>query len=184
MIYANSAIKTHSAHSEGSSRRSSAGLAVAEPELKQVYLHPGELYASPEPANIKIILGSCVAVCLYNPRLSIGGATHFLLPALEGEGQLSPRYGNVAIERLLQELRLAGSRNKDLHAELYGGACVLSAFSSGSRERIGDQNIRMAVDTLSREAIPIQRRDIGGVKGRKITMRTDTGEITCKLIGG
>src|SRR5258707_66364 len=97
MIYTNSTIKTHSDHSansansansEGSTRRSPAGLAVAEPELKQVYLHPGELYASPEPANIKIILGSCVAVCLYNPRLSIGGATHFLLPALEGEGQL------------------------------------------------------------------------------------------------
>src|SRR5260221_3029283 len=128
MIYANSAIKTHSAHSEGSIRRSSAGLAVAEPELKQVYLHPGELYASPEPANIKIILGSCVAACLYNPRLSIGGATQFLLPPLAGVGQLSPRYGNVAIERLLQELRLAGSRNKDLHAELYGGGLRVKAL--------------------------------------------------------
>src|SRR5258707_7845614 len=142
MIYASGAIKTHS---EGFTRRSSAGLAVAEPELKQVYLHPGELYASSEPANIKIILGSCVAVCLYNPRLSIGGATHFLLPALEGEGQLSPRYGNVAIERLLQELRLAGSKNKDLHAELYGGASVLQAFSSGANGLIGEKNVRLAL---------------------------------------
>src|SRR5260221_6688044 len=154
MIYCNSSVKTHS---EGSIRQSSAGLAVAEPELKQVYLHPGELYASPEPANIKIILGSCVAVCLYNPRLSIGGATHFLLPALEGEEQLSPRYGNVAIERLLQELRLAGSRNKDLHAEFYGGACVLSAFSIGSRGRIGEPKIRVAGDTLSRQVRALPR---------------------------
>jgi chemotaxis protein CheD len=181
MNHLNGATKNHP---EPASRTNLALARIAESELKQVYLHPGDLYTSPEPAMIKIILGSCVAVCLYNPRLSIGGATHFLLPSLEGDGQLSPRYGNVAIERLLQELRLAGSRNKDLHAELYGGACVLSAFSNGKREGIGEQNIRMALDTLSHEAIPIMSRDTGGTKGRKITMRTDTGEIACKLIGG
>jgi len=156
---------------------------IAKSELKQVYLHPGELYASPEPAKVMIILGSCVAVCLYNPRLAIGGATHFLLPTLEGEGLLSPRYGDVAIEKLLRELRLAGSKNKDLHAELYGGASVLQAFSGGANGPIGEKNVRLAVETLSREGIPIVRRDTGGSKGRKMNMRTDTGAITCKLIG-
>jgi chemotaxis protein CheD len=181
MNYCNDSVKTHP---ELASRRNQAVAGIPEPELKQVYLHPGELYTSSEPANVMIILGSCVAVCLYNPRLSIGGATHFLLPTLEGQGLPSPRYGDVAIERLLQELRLAGSKNKDLQAELYGGASVLQAFSSGSGELIGDKNIRLAVETLSREAIPVVRRDTGGAKGRKINMRTDTGKITCKLIGG
>jgi chemotaxis protein CheD len=180
MNHLHHAIKTHS---EPTSRTGMAVSGIAEPELKQVYLHPGELYASPEPAKVMIILGSCVAVCLYNSRLSIGGATHFLLPTLEGEGRLSPRYGDVAIERLLQELRLAGSKNKDLQAELYGGASVLQAFSNGSGELIGDKNVRLAVETLSRESVPIVRRDTGGSKGRKINMRTDTGAISCKLIG-
>lgn len=180
MNYLHDAVKNHT---EPRARVSLAVSGIAETELKQVYLHPGELYASPEPAKVMIILGSCVAVCLYNARLSIGGATHFLLPTLEGEGQLSPRYGDVAIERLLQELRLAGSKNKDLHAELYGGASVLQALSSGCKGLIGDKNVRLAVETLSREGIPIARRDTGGSKGRKVHMRTDTGEITCKLIG-
>ncbi len=180
MNHLNHAIK---GHSESVSRTDMAVAGIAETELKQVYLHPGELYASPEPAKVMIILGSCVAVCLYNWRLSIGGATHFLLPKLEGEGQLTPRYGDVAIERLLQELRLSGSKNKDLQAELYGGASVLQAFSSGANGLIGDKNVRLAVEMLSRESIPIVRRDTGGSKGRKINMRTDTGAITCKLIG-
>jgi|GraSoi_2013_60cm_1033757.scaffolds.fasta_scaffold48568_2 chemotaxis protein CheD len=180
MNYLNEAMKNLA---EPVNRATLAVSGAAESELKQVYLHPGDLYASPEPAKVMIILGSCVAVCLYNPRLAIGGATHFLLPTLEGEGNLSPRYGNVAIERLLQELRLAGSKNKDLHAELYGGASVLQAFSSGANGLIGEKNVRLAVETLSREAIPIMRRDTGGSKGRKINMRTDTGAITCKLIG-
>jgi chemotaxis protein CheD len=181
MNHIHDAIKNYS---QPATLRSSAASSIAPPELKQVYLHPGELYVSREPAKVMIILGSCVAVCLYNPRLSIGGATHFLLPTLEGEGKPSPRYGDVAISRLLQELRLAGSKDKDLQAELYGGACVLQAFSSSAGEHIGDKNIRLALETLSRESIPIMRRDTGGAKGRKITMRTETGEISCKLIGG
>jgi chemotaxis protein CheD len=180
MSYLNHTAKNHL---EPPSRTNLAIAGIAESELKQVYLHPGELYASPEPAKVMIILGSCVAVCLYNPRLAIGGATHFLLPTLEGEGHRSPRYGDVAIERLLQELRLAGSKSKDLHAEVYGGASVLQAFSSGANGSIGEKNVRLAIEILSRESIPVMRRDTGGSKGRKINMRTDTGAISCKVIG-
>lgn len=160
----------------------SPGSAQAPP-LRQVYLHPGELYASPGAANVKIIVGSCVAMCVFDPRLKIGGATHYLLPTSGGEGQPSPRYGDVAIATLLQELHKCGSRKQDLQVHLYGGACVLSAFSNGAREPIGEQNIRLANEILSREAIPVLRWDTGGSKGRKITMRTDTGEISCGLIG-
>jgi chemotaxis protein CheD len=162
-----------------SSKPQDAGAQV----LPEAYLHPGELYASPVPANVKIIVGSCVAVCIYDPRLKIGGATHYLLPTL-GNGKSSLRYGDVAIATLLRELRKCGSRKRDLQVHLYGGACVLSAFSSGAREPIGQQNIRIAIDVLSREAIPVILWETGGTKGRKIVMRTDCGEITCSLIGG
>jgi len=155
---------------------------AGSPVLPEAYLHPGELYVSPVPANVKIIVGSCVAVCIYDPRLKIGGAAHYLLPTL-GKGKSSPRYGDVAIVTLLRELRKCGSRKQDLQAHLYGGACVLSAFSNAAREPIGQQNIRIASDVLSREAVPVILRETGGTKGRKIVMRTDSGEITCNLIG-
>jgi len=164
-------------------RGSSAVSTEAEPELKQIYLHPGDIYASPQPTNLSIIVGSCVAVCVFNPCLSIGGATHYLLPTSQEQGKPSPRYGDVAIKQLLHELRQAGSRNKDLQAEVYGGACVLTAFHGGSVELIGDKNVRFALEVLSRESIPVVKQETGGEKGRKITMRTNTGAISCKLIG-
>jgi chemotaxis protein CheD len=154
-----------------------------EAELKPVFLHPGEMYASVEPANITIILGSCVAVCLFNERLSVGGATHYLLPTLGSEGLASPRYGDIAIRRLLQELHQLGSRNKDLRAHVFGGASMLQAFRSGSSELIGDKNVGLALEVLARESIVIEKRDTGGERSRKITMRTDTGATTLKLIG-
>lgn len=171
------------AETEIHNRRSCAVSLGAEPELPQIYLHPGDIYASLKPANLSIILGSCVAVCLFNPRLSLGGATHYLLPTLGGPGKSSPRYGDVALMKVLHELQQAGSRRKDLQAEIYGGACVLHAFRAGAGEAIGDKNVRLAMEVLSRESIPVVRRDTGGEKGRKITMRTDTGAISCTLIG-
>jgi chemotaxis protein CheD len=154
-----------------------------EADLKSVFLHPGEIYASLKPANITILLGSCVAVCLFNERLSVGGATHYLLPTPGSEGLASPRYGDVAIRRLLEELHQLGSRNQDLRASVFGGASMLQAFRSGSSGLIGNKNVELALEALARETIAIERRDTGGVESRKITMRTDTGVISLKLIG-
>jgi chemotaxis protein CheD len=161
----------------------SAGDSRGEAELKSVFLHPGGMYASVEPANITIILGSCVAVCLFNERLSIGGATHYMLPTLGSEGLASPRYGDIAIKRLFEELYRLGSRNKDLRAYVFGGASMLVAFRSGSSELIGKKNVDLALEVLARESIAIERRDTGGEESRKITMRTDTGVTSLKLIG-
>jgi chemotaxis protein CheD len=151
--------------------------------VKSVYLHPGEMYASPEPANLTIILGSCVAVCIFNPRLSIGGATHYLLATPEGKPQASPRYGDMAINTLLRELRRLGSRNKDLRAHVYGGARMLQTIRGNAQESIGDKNVQLALRMLSEAAIPIDKRDTGGRKSRKVTMRTDTGSMSLTLVG-
>ncbi len=164
-------------------QRDSVVAVRAVPELRQFYLHPGDLYASPEAVHLSIIVGSCVAVCIFNPRLSIGGAAHYLLPTLEGPGKPSPRYGDVAIAQLLHGLEQAGSKKKDLEAQVYGGACVLHVFRGGSCELIGDKNVHLAREVLFREKIRIVRQETGGEKGRKITMRTDTGATSFKLIG-
>lgn len=155
----------------------------AAPELRQTYLHPGSLYASPEPASLSIIVGSCVAVCIFNPRLAIGGATHYLLPLHDPASKLSARYGDVAIMQLLDGMMQAGSTKKDLRAQVYGGACVVQAFQDSTRVPIGDKNVGIALDMLSREKIAVVHQETGGGKGRKISMRTDTGEISCRLIG-
>lgn len=163
---------------------SEAGAPVNGLPLKEVYLHPGQTYVSEQPAQITMILGSCASVCFYNRRQGVGGATHYILPNWDGLGQPSPRYGDVAINTLLQQLRALGSRPGDLEARVFGGACMFQAFRAPNlgEDHIGSRNIEVAIKTLARLEIVIVAKDTGGENGRKVKMHTGTGLVTASPI--
>ena len=58
-----------------------------------VYLHPGQVFVSPDPAVVTTILGSCVAVCVFDPVLRVGGTNHYLLPHWVGTACPRPASG-------------------------------------------------------------------------------------------
>ena len=161
-----------------------AGAFANDLALKNVYLHPGQMYISKEPAQISMILGSCAGVCVYDRERSIGGATHYILPKWDGSGLRSPRYGDVAIEVLLEQMAALGSASGQLEARVFGGACMFQAFrgSGGTEDHIGSRNIEAAMQTLARFQIAVVARDTGGENGRKLKMRSDTGEVTVSVI--
>ena len=74
------------------------------PELPSHFLYPSALFASREPYIVNTILGSCVAVCLYDVKLQIGGINHYMLPFWNGQGLASPKFGNIAISKLLEKM--------------------------------------------------------------------------------
>jgi chemotaxis protein CheD len=146
-----------------------------------VYLHPGFVYASLEPTEATTILGSCVAVCLWDSRRRIGGANHFLLPR-GGRGALaSARFGDVAIRGLVDELGQLGSQAGDLQAKVFGGAAVIEAFR-GRDNHLGAQNVELARSVLSELGIPIVALDVEGHRGRKVIFHTDSGIALVKLV--
>ena len=151
---------------------------------KEIYLHPGQTHVSREPVQISMILGSCAGVCLYDRRLAIGGATHYMLPQWDGPGARSSRYGDVAIDILFKQFQAYGSSARDLEAAIFGGACMFEVFRSedGSGDHIGLRNVDMAFQTFSRLGIAIAARDTGGINGRKIKMQSDTGSVNVSLI--
>jgi chemotaxis protein CheD len=144
-----------------------------------VYLHPGQLFASVEPATVTTVLGSCVAVCLWDPSTRIGGINHFLLPHWAGNESSSPRFGNVAMQTLLERILAVGARRAELEAKVFGGACVLAAFHRRPA-RLGDQNVDHAVRFLEERSIRISARDTGGQRGRKLVFHTEDGEAWVK----
>ncbi|HEX6770065.1 MAG TPA: chemotaxis protein CheD, partial [Candidatus Binatia bacterium] len=77
-------------------------------ERATAYLHPGQLFVAADSYAVTTILGSCVAVCLWDPVTRIGGINHFLLPTFSGQGIASPRFGNIAIKDLLDQLAELG----------------------------------------------------------------------------
>jgi chemotaxis protein CheD len=145
-----------------------------EPAERRAYLHAGRLFASTQPTAVTTILGSCVAVCLWDPRLEVGGINHFLLPHWVGNGLASPRFGNVAVGSLIEQLLGFGSRKQDLQAKLFGGASVLGA-SAREEAHLGKRNVEIARKLLGQEGILVVAEDVGGRQGRRLIFHTEHG---------
>lgn len=149
-------------------------------EVNTHFLYPSALFVTDQPHRVSTILGSCIAVCLYDPILKIGGINHYMLPFWNGQGLASPKYGNIAIERLLERMLLLGSKKSNLRAKVFGGGEVID--TNIPQFRIGERNIHLAIDMLNELKIPIVAKSVGGKLGRKIEYLTATGEVKQRYI--
>ena len=141
-------------------------------------LHAGQVFVSSEGHSVVIILGSCVAVCIWDPSQGIGGATHFMLPTSDEKGVPSPRFGNVAISMLLQKLLAAGAVRGQLRAKIFGGGCLFDSMrepGANKEQLLGSRNVDIAVDVLGKAHIPVVAAEVGGDRGQRIVFCTDTG---------
>jgi len=140
------------------------------------YLLPGNLFAHREAHIVTTVLGSCVSVCLWDPRNKVGGINHFLLPFWNGEGLASPKYGNIAISKLIEKMLGLGCDKRNLKAKIFGGSAMFKM--TNALMNIGERNIVLAQDALNEENIPIIASDVGGKTGRKIVYNTSVGSIS------
>lgn len=149
-------------------------------DIKTHYLYPSALFADREPYLVDTILGSCVAVCLFDPVLEIGGINHYMLPLWNGNGLASPKYGNIAIEKLIEKLISYGSSINNLQAKIFGGGEMVE--TQNNMFRIGERNIETAEKILREKGIKITGKSVGGKNGRKIRYNTNTGIVLMKII--
>ena len=132
---------------------------------------------------LSTLLGSCVAVCLFDPALKIGGINHFILPEMgrskygDVDSLLS---GNFAMEALLNALTGRGARKARLQAKAFGGGTIID--SDASAPNIGMRNASFAKEWLQREGIPLLSSDFLGPWSRKIIFLPFNGEAFCKRL--
>ena len=136
---------------------------------EQIFVSDGK------PIEVATILGSCVAVCLYDPVLKIVGMNHYLLPLWNGEGLKSLKYGNICNERLIEKMILAGARKSRLVVKLFGGAKI-----NISGLNIGEKNVMVAKKILAEHDLKISSEDTGGYLGRKIIISSTDGSVYLK----
>ncbi|WP_022851640.1 chemotaxis protein CheD [Limisalsivibrio acetivorans] len=154
---------------------SSKGL---DPKRPKIYIHAGQLHVTNEEVYISTVLGSCVAVCLFDNVKRVAGMNHYLLPLWNGEGLKSLKYGNVSIKKLIESMEKKGANRMVLVAKLFGGASPQKLTNEGLM--IGEKNITVAKDHLAKEGIKVVASDLGGFKGRRILMDSRTGGIKLK----
>lgn len=150
--------------------------------IKGVHLPPGEVYSTSRNEAITTILGSCVACCLLDPVLKIGGMNHIVLPYSPDPNQFNTRFGDIAMPFLLSKVKRLGAEVSRLQAFLYGGAGGLLGRTMSFN--VGQQNIEVAELYLKKHGIPVRARDVGGSRGRKIVFAPHLGEIKLTVLQG
>jgi chemotaxis protein CheD len=143
------------------------------------FIYQGGLQVLQGSGVLKTVLGSCVSVCLWDFRRSIGGMNHYMLDVWNGKSLATPRYGNIAMPQLLELMENHGSRKQDLLAKVFGGSALMGYERAGG---VGERNVNFALEWLEQQRIPVKAQSLGGLQGRKIRFHVDTGLVQMKKI--
>ncbi|MEH6497269.1 MAG: chemoreceptor glutamine deamidase CheD [Pseudomonas marincola] len=154
----------------------------AKTDHQVVRVLPGDHYVSEtKDEMIVTILGSCVAACIRDPKTGIGGMNHFMLPESEtgnwGAVSATMRYGNFAMETLINEILRTGCTRERLEVKLFGGGNV-----TPGRVRVGDMNGQFALNYLKHEGLQPAAYDLGGTSPRRIHFYPETGKVDRLLL--
>lgn len=145
-----------------------------------VKVFPGEFYVTSKNDEVLVtVLGSCVSACIRDPRTGIGGMNHFMLPQGDGgswDGE-STRYGNFAMEKLINELIKQGCPRERMEVKVFGGGNVID-----SSTQIGTKNADFVLRFLQNEGISCAAQDLGGLHPRRIQYYPSTGRVVRKLL--
>jgi chemotaxis protein CheD len=131
-------------------------------------------------------LGSCVAICLFDPISKVAGLAHVVLPGSDPDNGPNARFAGTALPALLEALQKIGGAAdpRRYQARLAGGAHVL-AMASEATPRIGDKNVEAVKAALWSASVPVLGEDVGGEQGRTVWFDPkDGGRIRVRTIGG
>jgi chemotaxis protein CheD len=155
-------------------------LPVKDIERHARNVNPGAWFVDSEKP-LSTLLGSCVAVCLFDPQMKIGGINHFMLPDMgrSKHGDVdSLLSGNFAMEALLNALLVKGAKKPRLQAKAFGGGTIIDTDAGALS--IGMRNASFAKEWLQREGIPLLSSDFLGPWSRKVLFLPFNGEVFCK----
>ncbi|MCC5451830.1 chemoreceptor glutamine deamidase CheD [Rheinheimera sp. UJ51] len=148
-----------------------------------VKILPGEYFATRKDPVIVTVLGSCVAACLRDPVARVSGMNHFLLPTdtnISAQGIAdSARYGNFAMEKLINEMLKLGAQRERLQAKVFGGGNVLKGLTINN---VGERNAEFILDYLAIENITLLNADLLDCYPRKVYFFPESGKVSVRKI--
>lgn len=140
------------------------------------FLKPGELAVLNTPTIVTTILGSCVAVVLFDPQSYLGAICHAVFPKSTGEQDL--KYVDQALSRMLASFDRRAINRNQIVTKLFGGAKMFSKDQLG----VGSKNVDAALKGIEKSGLALTASDIGGVLGRKLIFNSQTGEVFIKRL--
>lgn len=151
-----------------------------------IKLLPGDFDVVNGEEMLVTVLGSCVAACIRDTKNGIGGMNHFLLPSEKNKASkawndydsAATRYGDLAMEQLINKIVSLGGKRENFEAKIFGGARMFETSFSD----IGAKNIEFVTHYLETERIRVASIDTAGINARKVYYIPGTGEVFLKRI--
>lgn len=158
-------------------------------ELVSHRLKPSELVICRDAREITTVLGSCVAITMFNSRLGLAAMCHAMLPCpatdkRSGNTLSTPfKYLSEALPAMMVAFHRAGVSPSEIEVKMFGGGQVLGRrLEASNPQSIGPANIRMARELLQELQLTVKAANVGGNRGRKIVFNTETGEVFHKYL--
>jgi chemotaxis protein CheD len=150
-------------------------------DIEAAKLLPGEYFVCTDNMLLVTVLGSCVAACIRDVHLGIGGMNHFMLPdkQVAGTESIGARYGTYAMEVLINHLLKLGAKRENLEAKVFGGGNVLPGLLPAN---VGHKNASFVEEFLNTENIRIAARDLAAAHPRKVYFFPTTGRVLVKRL--
>ncbi len=158
--------KTAPSHFQHTPRLAPPPVAAA---IAEETIWAGDIFVSEKQVRITTVLGSCVAVCLFDSLRCFGGMNHYLLPSPGNNG----RHGEWSIQELYQRMLALGSRPRNLQAKVFGGGSPLALANDIAA--VGAANARIAFDTLKSLRVAITGESVGGNAGMRLYFENWSG---------
>jgi len=145
---------------------------------------PGEYYVTDHDEMITTVLGSCISACIWDKGMGVGGMNHFMLPSSEKGGwggselvSTATRYGNHAMEQMINAILKHGGRREHLLVKIFGGGKIISSMSD-----VGKKNIKFVESYINNENVTLLAEDVGGGQARKVIFYPKTGRVRVKKL--
>ncbi len=147
---------------------------------------PGEYYVTNEDELVTTVLGSCISACIRDKITGVGGMNHFMLPettqhklnaGVESVVGNATRYGNYAMEHLINMILANGGKRKNLEVKVFGGGKIIPTLGD-----IGMRNIDFVLEYIDTEALQLISQDLGDIYPRKVIFFPKTGKVRMKKI--
>jgi len=147
---------------------------------KETLVGMGQIAVGRAPERMKAVLGSCIGLAIYYPRLKTGGMAHIVLPNSPDRGSTPGKFADTAVPEMIRLLAELDAPAHGLVAKFAGGA---NMFNGSGPLQIGSANAKAVEQALKRLGIRFVGEDVGGTKGRRISFDCTAGEMTVECAG-
>ena len=169
----------------------------------EIFLKQGEVYFGDRDTHIRTVLGSCVAITMWHPRLLIGGMCHYMLPTRHPRGSKfhcrirnapiafpsrrmlnteSPdgKYADEALELMFSEIQRSGTHASEYQIKLFGGGNMFPSATKPRDQHVGAKNIGIVTQLLAHHGLKVSAEHLGGIGHRNLIFDIGSGDVWMK----